>query len=477
MHVGGAWGHKVAAAAIWAALAALAPAFPAAASHGGPPGPSCDVLAQSGFSFPLLSWSGLGSSGDLALIPWRDDYQGDDSGHEGNDVFPVLTDSSGRPLGDSAHVNYNAPVVAASTGQVTDLGTKAGFGNYVYITRADGYTYHYAHLRDTPSTYLTQWQLVLENTVINYAGRTGNAVGTHVHLHFEIEDSFLMEHCPYRQLHDSYRRPGEHSHDVTDGTVWGAYQRSISDLGFVSSVYGYGNLKGYSNASTSGLYRQDFGGGNWLNPMIVRTSSAHSANYALEAGEVHGSIANRYRSLFAAGNGIGGPSSYAGRGPDEYPWGIGQRQDFGWNHSRSSLMNRTGVGTFWGRGLIWSAYQGFGAGATGGPGFPTADRSTLSGNGSTGYVQGFEARANPSSPLIWKFYERVGAAQAYEVHGNIRVTYDNAGGVRSAAGWPVGNEATTSDGRPVSFFQYRCITRPPGSSTYSLYLKSDPVCY
>lgn len=77
------------------------------------------------------------------------------------------------------------PIVAAYNGTVTtrveNYGT-SGYGNYVIITHASGYTTLYAHMRDAPPVALGAQ--VSKGQTIGAIGNTGNSYGSH--LHFEM---------------------------------------------------------------------------------------------------------------------------------------------------------------------------------------------------------------------------------------------------------------------------------------------------
>lgn len=79
-----------------------------------------------------------------------------------------------------------APIVAAYDGVVTtrvvNFGT-SGYGNYVIITHASGYTTLYAHMQQAPAVALNQ--TVTKGQTIGVVGNTGNSFGAH--LHFELK--------------------------------------------------------------------------------------------------------------------------------------------------------------------------------------------------------------------------------------------------------------------------------------------------
>lgn len=82
---------------------------------------------------------------------------------------------------------YGTPVVAADGGIVHDLNMVCswglcGFGHYVVIVHAGGFTSLYGHLSGWA---VGDGAVVPQGTVIGYEGSTGNSTGPH--LHFEID--------------------------------------------------------------------------------------------------------------------------------------------------------------------------------------------------------------------------------------------------------------------------------------------------
>lgn len=78
-------------------------------------------------------------------------------------------------------------VYPAAEGKVSGIGTNTSKGgNTVSIDHNDGKTTYYAHL-DTVEAHLGQQ--VDRDTVIGTVGNTGNARGTHPHLHFGIRET------------------------------------------------------------------------------------------------------------------------------------------------------------------------------------------------------------------------------------------------------------------------------------------------
>jgi len=113
---------------------------------------------------------------DMAIH--NSDYGGGDAshrargGHKGIDIF--------APKG--------TPLVACTSGKIVKLrkNTKVG-GNTITIRDNNGLNYYYAHM-DVISPTLKRGDLISSGEVIGTVGDSGNAKGTHPHLHFSIYD-------------------------------------------------------------------------------------------------------------------------------------------------------------------------------------------------------------------------------------------------------------------------------------------------
>ena len=89
-------------------------------------------------------------------------------GHKGIDIF--------APKGE--------PVVAVVTGVVTNVSKRDnGSGGLTITIERNGISYYYAHLS---GVYVDQDQSVEVGQLIGICGNTGNASGTHPHVHFSI---------------------------------------------------------------------------------------------------------------------------------------------------------------------------------------------------------------------------------------------------------------------------------------------------
>lgn len=88
--------------------------------------------------------------------------------HEGIDIF--------APRG--------TPVVSATEGIVSRIGTNNLGGQVVWVLGPGGQRHYYAHLDDYAD--ISHGQLVQTGDVLGYVGNTGNARGTPPHLHYGI---------------------------------------------------------------------------------------------------------------------------------------------------------------------------------------------------------------------------------------------------------------------------------------------------
>jgi murein DD-endopeptidase MepM/ murein hydrolase activator NlpD len=114
------------------------------------------------------------------------------------DVFPLVGDYTysddygaarhqGRHEGVDIMADRNTPIVAVVNATVQRLTrTETGLGGiYVWLRRADGTEYYYAHMNSI-ATGLEAGQQVSAGQVIGAVGNTGDARYGATHLHFEI---------------------------------------------------------------------------------------------------------------------------------------------------------------------------------------------------------------------------------------------------------------------------------------------------
>jgi murein DD-endopeptidase MepM/ murein hydrolase activator NlpD len=105
--------------------------------------------------------------------------------HEGTDIMA----DRGTPL-----VAVTAGVVKRLTRTETGLG-----GLYVWLQRADGTEYYYAHM-NAIADGLQEGQKVAAGQVIGTVGNTGDARYGATHLHFEIRPAGSSPINPYSHL-------------------------------------------------------------------------------------------------------------------------------------------------------------------------------------------------------------------------------------------------------------------------------------
>ena len=114
------------------------------------------------------------------------------------DVFPLVgeytySDDFGAPRHQGRHegidimADRGTPIVAVANGTIERLTrTESGLGGiWVWLQRADGTEYYYAHMNSV-ATGLEAGQQVAAGQVIGAVGNTGDARYGATHLHFEI---------------------------------------------------------------------------------------------------------------------------------------------------------------------------------------------------------------------------------------------------------------------------------------------------
>ena len=92
--------------------------------------------------------------------------------HEGQDIF--------APRGTR--------IFSATEGYIAHIGDNSLGGQTVSVIGAGGRVYYYAHL-EAYAPRLAEGDFVTKQTLLGYVGTTGNAAGTHPHLHFGVYDS------------------------------------------------------------------------------------------------------------------------------------------------------------------------------------------------------------------------------------------------------------------------------------------------
>lgn len=111
--------------------------------------------------------------------------------------------SGGRShLGNDLFAPEGTPLLAVDDGEIR-FGTDPLGGNIANLYANDGTRYYYAHLIGFEGGR----RMVRAGDVIGYLGRTGNAVGTSPHVHFEVHPGGGAAVNPYSPLMVSRRLP------------------------------------------------------------------------------------------------------------------------------------------------------------------------------------------------------------------------------------------------------------------------------
>jgi murein DD-endopeptidase MepM/ murein hydrolase activator NlpD len=126
-------------------------------------------------------------------------------------VFPVAGeytyfDDYGAPRGQGAHqgidimADRNTPLVAVDDGAISKLSrAETGLGGiYVWLRRADGVQYYYAHM-ESVAEGLEIGSRISVGQVLGAVGNSGDARSAPPHLHFEIRNEWTPIN-PYRHL-------------------------------------------------------------------------------------------------------------------------------------------------------------------------------------------------------------------------------------------------------------------------------------
>jgi murein DD-endopeptidase MepM/ murein hydrolase activator NlpD len=134
-------------------------------------------------------------------------------------VFPVsgeytYFDDYGAPRGQGTHqgidimADRGTPLVAVDDGVIAKMSrTETGLGGvYVWLKRADGVQYYYAHLH-TIAQGLEVGSRISVGQVVGTVGNTGDARSAPPHLHFEIRNAWTpINPYPHLQAVDSTAR-------------------------------------------------------------------------------------------------------------------------------------------------------------------------------------------------------------------------------------------------------------------------------
>jgi hypothetical protein len=132
---------------------------------------------------PYCSFGGEGLAAAPFQIPIEDAYISSPFGMRFNPAKGKLRKHTGVDLAAPT----GTPVKAAGSGAVELIGfEKRGYGRYVVLQHADGYSTWYAHL-SAAAAHLHEGMQIRAGQLIGKVGRTGDATGPH--LHFEVRYS------------------------------------------------------------------------------------------------------------------------------------------------------------------------------------------------------------------------------------------------------------------------------------------------
>lgn len=109
---------------------------------------------------------------------------------------------AGRDNGTRKHTGTDilapedTPIYSATAGTVSVINTGSGAGNYVVVTDAAGYEYHYYHMvRRTD--FLREGDTVKAGSLIGHVGNTGNSSANHLHLTIIHPNGQYINPYPY----------------------------------------------------------------------------------------------------------------------------------------------------------------------------------------------------------------------------------------------------------------------------------------
>jgi len=150
-------------------------------------------LTGSGYVFPAYG----------TTHSYSNDFGGPHSGpgREGTNVY--------APLG--------TPLLAVTSGQLYEVGTRAAPGNRLWLKNASGDTFYYAHL-SAFSRQVQDGTRVKAGQVIGFTGATGNVKGARPRLYFEVHPGDSTAVNPYPFL-----RAWEQRRDVPQGAWLARY--------------------------------------------------------------------------------------------------------------------------------------------------------------------------------------------------------------------------------------------------------------
>jgi murein DD-endopeptidase MepM/ murein hydrolase activator NlpD len=123
---------------------------------------------------------GLAEDSALDVQPpplWIPPATGRISSPSGNRTNPITGRSEFHDGIDIA-IPTGTPILAPKDGNITAAGFCPGYGHFIRLSHANGYTTFYAHLSRTISQI---GEAVTQGTHIAYSGNTGQSTGPHLH--------------------------------------------------------------------------------------------------------------------------------------------------------------------------------------------------------------------------------------------------------------------------------------------------------
>lgn len=90
----------------------------------------------------------------------------------------------------------DTPIYSCTDGIVTHIAYGTGAGNYVVITDAKGYEYHYYHMVRL-TDFLREGDAVLAHDLVGHVGNTGNSSANHLHLSILHPNGQYINPYPY----------------------------------------------------------------------------------------------------------------------------------------------------------------------------------------------------------------------------------------------------------------------------------------
>ena len=126
--------------------------------------------------FPLNQEKGVNK------LPFADGRYSPDGGFRGTDA---KTKKPRHHRGYDLPGTFGDPIGVAADGVVRMTGWAKGWGQFVAVDHADGYTTIYAHL--ATRTKFKAGQAVTRGTTVGTMGNSGDTKGKGTHLHFEVK--------------------------------------------------------------------------------------------------------------------------------------------------------------------------------------------------------------------------------------------------------------------------------------------------